>query len=103
MVKSEQNPDYSARPTVAKLKKKKKVKVILFNFGSSFSYETGISGSRRCALHPPASVSAPFYGCSKVWLQDQTKVETDVEVTEDRTGDLSLRKPTEPRLLLFLN
>ena len=28
------------------------------------------------------------YGCT-----DQRKVEADVEVTEDRTGDLSLRKP----------
>ena len=47
---------------------KGKGKVTLFNVGSSFSYETGINGSRRCALYPPASVSAPFYGYSKVWL-----------------------------------
>jgi len=45
-----------------------KGKVTLFNVGSSFSYETGINGSRRCALYPPASVSAPFYGYSKLWL-----------------------------------
>ena len=40
----------------------------LFNVGSSFSYETGVNGSRRCALYSPASVSAPFYGYSKIWL-----------------------------------
>ena len=40
-----------------------KGKVTLFNFGSSFSNKTGINESRRCALYPPASVSAPFYGC----------------------------------------
>ena len=45
-----------------------KGKVTLFNVGSSFSYETGINGSRRCALYPPASVSAPFNGYSKLWL-----------------------------------
>ena len=31
---------------------KVKGKVTLFNVGSSFSYETGINGSRRCALYP---------------------------------------------------
>ena len=51
-----------------RLKGKGKGKVTLFNVGSSFSYETGINGSRRCALYPPASVSAPFYGYSKLWL-----------------------------------
>ena len=40
----------------------------LFNVGSSFSYETGVNGSGRCALYSPASVSAPFYGYSKIWL-----------------------------------
>ena len=45
-----------------------KGKVTLFNVGSSFSYETGINGSRRCALYPSASVSAPFYGYSRLWL-----------------------------------
>ena len=41
---------------------------------------------------------------------DQRKVEADVEVTEDRTGDLSLRKPrtrqhntTEPSMRLKLS
>ena len=29
---------------------------------------------------------------------DQRKVETDVEVTEDRTGDLSLQKPCTSQL-----
>ena len=50
------------------LVKSKKGEVTLFNVGSSFSYETGINGSRRCALYSPASVSAPFYGYSKLWL-----------------------------------
>ena len=45
---------------------KKKVKSLLFNVGSSFSCETGINGSRRCALYPSASVSALFYGYSKL-------------------------------------
>ena len=31
------------------------------NAGSSFTYETDINGSRRCALYPPTSKSAPFY------------------------------------------
>ena len=47
--------------------------------------------------NPPASVSAPFYGIQSYGYTDQRKVETDVEVTEDRSGDLSLRKP---RMLL---
>ena len=41
---------------------------------------------------------------------DQRKVEADVEVTEDRTGDLSLRKPrtrqhntTEPNGLFVIS
>ena len=32
---------------------KGKGKVTLFNVGSSFSYETGINGTRRCSLYPP--------------------------------------------------
>ena len=47
-------------------KGKSKGKVTLFNVGSSFSYEAGINGSRRCALYPPPSVSAPFYGYLKL-------------------------------------
>ena len=35
---------------IAKYKGKGKGKVTLFNVGSSFRYEAGISGSRRCAL-----------------------------------------------------
>ena len=46
--------------------KKGKGKVTLFNVGSSFSYEAGINGSRRCVLYPPPSVSAPFYGYLKL-------------------------------------
>ena len=101
MVKSEQNPDYSARPTVAKFKKKVK-SLYLTSVVPSVTRLVSVEAD-GAPFTPPASVSDPFYGCSKLWLQDQTKVETDVEVTEVRTGDLSLRKPTEPRLLLFLN
>jgi len=32
-------------------------------------------------------------GIQSYGYTDQRKVETDVEVTEDRTGDLSLQKP----------
>ena len=45
---------------------KGKGKVTLFNVGSSFSNKAGINGSRRCALYPPPSVSAPFYGYLKL-------------------------------------
>ena len=34
----------------------RKGKISLFNTGGSFSYETGINGSRRCALDSLASV-----------------------------------------------
>ena len=67
---------------------KGKGKVTLFNVGSSFSYETGINGSRRCALYSPASVHR-FTGIQRYGYTDQRIVETDVVVTEDRTGDLS--------------
>ena len=40
----------------------------------------------------PLSVVS-FTGIQSYGYTDQRKVETDVEVTEDRTGDLSLRKP----------
>ena len=66
----------------------KQGKVTLFNVGSSFSYEAGINGSWRCALYPPPSVSAPLYRYLKLLsYADQRKVETDVEIPEDRTGD----------------
>ena len=53
---------------------------------------------------PPLPLSVPrFTGIPSYSYTDQKKVEADDEVTEDRTGDLSLRKPrtsqTEPRLL----
>ena len=72
------------------------IKITLFNVGSSFSYETGINGSQRCALYPlPLSVlhftSIQSYGFELNYM-DQKKVETDVEVTEHRTEDLSPRK-----------
>ena len=44
---------------------------------------------------PPATVSA---GIQRYSYTDQRKVEADVEVTEDRTGDLSLRKPRTRQL-----
>ena len=47
---------------------------------------------------PPASVSAPFTGIQSYGYTDQRKVEADVEVTEDRTGDLLLRKPCTSQL-----
>ena len=53
--------------------KKVKGKVTLFNIGSSFSYEAGTNGSRRCALYPPPSVSAPFYGYLKLLLHGSEK------------------------------
>ena len=39
-----------------------------------------------------------FPGIQSYGYTDQKKVETDVEVTEDRTGDLSLRKPHTSQL-----
>ena len=39
-----------------------------------------------------------FTGIQSYSYTDQSKVETDVEVTEDRTGDLSLRKPRTSQL-----
>ena len=42
--------------------------------------------------HLPLSVLR-FTGIQSYGYTDQRKVETDLKVTEDRTGDLSLRKP----------
>ena len=57
------------------------IKVTLFNVGSSFSYETGINGSQRCALYPlPLSV-LHFTSIQSYGYTDQKKVATDVEVT----------------------
>ena len=39
-----------------------------------------------------------FMGIQSYSYTDQMKVEADVEVTEDRTGDLSLRKPRTSQL-----
>ena len=39
-----------------------------------------------------------FTGIQSYSYMDQRKVEADVEVTEDRTGDLSLRKPRTSQL-----
>ena len=39
-----------------------------------------------------------FTGIQSYGYTDQRKVETDVEVTEDRSGDLSLRKPCTSQL-----
>ena len=55
----------------------KKGKVTIFKVGSSFSYETGINGSRQCALYPlPLSVLR-FAGIQSYCYTDQRKVETD--------------------------
>ena len=60
-------------------------KVTLFDVGSPFSYETGINGSRRCALYPPVSVSAPFCWYSKLWLRwSQLEIEPDTSRPESR-------------------
>ena len=37
---------------------------------------------------PPSTVSALFYDCLSCSYTDQRKVEADIEVTENRTGDL---------------
>ena len=48
---------------------------------------------------PPRSLSVLcFTGIQSYSYKDQRKVEADVEVTEDRTGDLSLRKPRTSQL-----
>ena len=61
--------------------------------------ETAINGSRRCALYPPLPLSVlHFTGIQSYSHTDQRKVEADVEVTEDRTWDLSLRKPRTSQL-----
>ena len=60
------------------------------NVGSSFSYETCINGSQRRALYPLPLSLLRSTGIQSYGYTDQRKVETDVEVTEDRTGDLSL-------------
>ena len=39
-----------------------------------------------------------FMGIKSYGYTDQRKVEADVEVTEDQTGDLSLRKPRTSQL-----
>ena len=48
---------------------------------------------------PPLPLSVlRFTGIPSYGYTDQRKVEADVEVTEDRTGDLSLRKPRTSQL-----
>ena len=50
------NTSHVARCCVEKLRafgQAFKGKVTILNVGSSFSYESGINGSRRCALYPP--------------------------------------------------
>ena len=48
---------------------------------------------------PPLPLSVlRFTGIQSYSYTDQRKVEADVEVTEDRTGDLSLRKPRTSQL-----
>ena len=60
-------------------KKTKEVKSLLVNVGSSFSYETGINGCRRCALYSHLLLSVlRFTGIQSYGYTDQRKVETDV-------------------------
>ena len=48
---------------------------------------------------PPLPLSVlRFTGIQSYSYTDQRKVEADVEVTEDRTGDLPLRKPRTSQL-----
>ena len=61
------------------------------NVGSSFSRETGIKADGVPFTPLPLSVLR-FTGIQSYGYTDQRKVETDVEVTEDRTGYLSPRK-----------
>ena len=53
--------------------------------------ETAINGSRPSTPLPLSVLR--FTGIQIYSYTDQRKVEADVEVTEDRTGDLLLRKP----------
>ena len=62
-----------------KIKVKGKGKVTLFNITSSFSYETGINGSRRRRPLPPLPLSVlHFTGIQSYGYTDQRKVEPDV-------------------------
>ena len=73
------------------------VRSLLFNVGSSFSPTRLLSMEADGAPSSPlASVSAPFYGYSKLWLHGSG----ESRVTEDRTGDFSLRKPRTSQLSL---
>ena len=50
-------------------------------------------------IPPPLPLSVlRFTGIQSYSYTDQRKVEANVEVTEDRTGDLSLRKPRTSQL-----
>ena len=78
------------------------IKALPYNVASSLSCETGINGSRRCTLYPPSSlppsISAPFYGYLSYGRVAQRKVERDIEVTKNQTGNLLLRKPRTNQL-----
>ena len=62
----------------------------------SFSYEAGINGADVDGM----SVLR-FTGISSYSYTDQRKVETDAEVTEDRTADLLLCKPRTNQLMTY--
>ena len=60
--------------TLSLPKGKGKGKVTLFNVGSPFSCETGINGSRRCALLTPLPLSVlRFTGIQNYDYTDQRK------------------------------
>ena len=50
--------------------------------------KAGIIGSPWCAVYPPSTVIAPCHEYLSRSYTDQRKVETDVEVTKNRTGPL---------------
>ena len=55
---------------------KGKGKVTLFNVGNSFTYETAINGSRRCALYPPCLCQCSVLRVFKAmatWIRGKSK------------------------------
>jgi len=67
---------------------------------SSSEPEPHVSSTQRCALYPPLSVNAPFYGYLKL-LQatlNRKKSKQSCEVTRIRTPDLLHRRPRTNQL-----
>ena len=95
--------------------------ILFFVIACTFWYETCIEGKGKGQFYltsvvpsvptrryqwtptvrplPPLPLSVlRFTGIQSYSYTDQRKVEADVEVTEDRTGDLPLRKPRTSQL-----